>query len=134
MTKKELKASDRSHAIDTLKEWGLKDGSIVHAKVNHVSSSGMSRNIGLYLAQKNGVIINISFHAAVALGWKYKDGYTGGVVVSGCGQDMLFATVDALSWAMGFGSLCQNHAQNKAEVKKYGGNTIKAIGLKYRSL
>lgn len=143
MTKKE---KVQQEAVDTLKQWGLVDGSTVYAKVNKVSASGMSRNIGLYIAvaapegEKQTVInrahvIDISYHAAKALEWRFKEGYAGGVVATGCGMDMLFATVDALSWAMGYGSLCQNRDQVEPEHKNAGGGkTMLAIGLKYRQL
>jgi hypothetical protein len=139
MTKKER---EQQEAVDTLKQWGVVDGTTVYAKVNKVSSSGMSRNIGLYIAkvwpkEKGGElqVVDISYHAARALGWPYKDGYAGGVRVSGCGMDMLFHTVSSLSYAMGYGSLCQKHDQTEPEEKKgINGQTITAIGLKYRQL
>ena len=127
MTKKD---KEKLEAIATLKEWGVIDGVTINAKVNHVSQSGMSRNVGLYII-KNGDLLNISYWAAKALEWGYKDGYNGGVKVSGCGMDMLFATIDALSYAMGYGSICQDRDQVKP-VEKYGG--VIAIGLRYKQI
>lgn len=132
MTKKER---EQAEAVDTLKQWGLVDGSTVFAKVNKVSSSGMTRNIGLYIVdQKEARPVDISYHAAKALEWGYKDGYDGGVRATGCGMDMLFATIDALSWAMGYGAICQDRDQTEPIEKRTGSGTIKAIGLKYRQL
>ena len=117
MKKKEL---IKLEAVNILKEWGIAPGIEVYGKVNHVSSSGMSRNIGLY-AILDGRIVNISYHAARAMEWGYKDDYNGGVKVGGCGMDMIFHTIDTLSWAMGYGSLNQE--------------TGKVMdGLKYRHL
>lgn len=140
------KQAAQQAAVDTLKQWGVVDGTTVYAKVNKVSASGMSRNIGLYVAMpapegKNQSVVNsahvvdISYHAAHALGWPYKDGYNGGVRVSGCGMDMMFHTVHSLSYAMGYGDMCQDRDRT-APIEKKGvdGTTIKAIGLKYRSL
>lgn len=121
MTKKER---EQAEAVDTLKQWGLKDGSTVFAKVNKVSSSGMSRNIALYIVdKKEGRPVDISYHASKALEWGYREGYDGGIKVSGCGMDMLFHTVYSLSYAMGYGALNQSHDE-----------TIKTTGLKYRQL
>lgn len=143
MTKKQR---EQKEAVDTLKQWGVVDGSTVYAKVNHISSSGMSRNIGLYIATptttKKGAEIlgpaainDISYHAARALEWGYKDGYKGGIRVSGCGMDMMFHTVYSLSYVMGYGDLCQDPNRTEPiEKRRVNGETIKAIGLKYRSL
>ena len=124
------KEKERLEAVKTLKEWGVIDGITINAKVNNVSQSGMSRNVGLYII-KNGDLLNISYWAAKALEWGYKDGYNGGVKVSGCGMDMLFHTIDALSYAMGYGSICQDRDQVKP-VEKYGG--VIAIGLRYKQI
>lgn len=139
------KEREQKEAVDTLKQWGLVDGSTVYAKVNKVSASGISRNIGLYLVQSaregqsqkvvnGGHVIDISYHAAKALEWPFRDGYNGGVRATGCGMDMLFATIDALSWAMGYGSLCQDLDQTEPTEKRTASGTMKAIGLKYRQL
>ena len=123
MNKKQVAQKE---AVDTLKQWGLVDGSTVYAKVNKVSASGMSRNIGLYLVRKDGSINDISYHASKALEWGYKDGYNGGVRVSGCGMDMLFHTVYTLSFAMGYGALNQTNDTTK--------NKDGFIGLRYKQL
>lgn len=129
------KQREQMEAVDTLKQWGAVDGSTVYAKVNKVSASGMSRNIGLYVSLGDGEIHDISYLAAKALGWSFKEGYTGGVRASGCGMDMLFHTIDSLSYAMGYGSICQDREQvTPTEKRGANGSTILAIGLKYRQL
>ena len=130
------KQREQSEAVDTLKQWGLVDGSTVYAKVNRVSASGMSRNIALYIVdKKEGRPVDISYHASKALEWGYRDGYDGGVKVSGCGMDMLFHTVYSLSYAMGYGDMCQDRDRTEpVEKRGSNGETIKAIGLKYRQL
>ena len=124
MNKKER---EQKEAVDTLKQWGLVDGSTVYAKVNKVSGSGMSRNVGLYMSI-DGKVKDISYHASKVLEWGYKEGYAGGVRVSGCGMDMLFHTVYSLSYAMGYGALQQN-PYSDAEKNKDG-----FIGLRYSQL
>lgn len=124
------KQRDQAEAVATLKDWGLVDGTLVHAKVNHVSASGMSRRIGLYFI-KDGELVDISYHASKAMDWGYKDGYDGGIKVSGCGMDMLFHTIDVFSYAMGYGDICQQRDRVKPIEKNQG---VKAIGLKYKQI
>lgn len=120
------KERERLEAVARLKEWGVNDGMTIYAKVNNVSASGMSRNVGLYVSINNE-LIDISYWASKALEWPYKEGYNGGVRVSGCGMDMLFHTVYSLSYAMGYGSL--NQTRDSMEKNKDG-----FIGLRYRSI
>lgn len=117
------KQKEQSEAVNTLKGWGVSSGTTVWAKVNKVSASGMSRRISLYLATDNkgdSNIIDISYMSGKAMGWNYKEGYNGGVQVRGCGMDMLFHTVDSLSYAMGYGAINQGEEGSK--------------GLRYRQL
>lgn len=125
MTKKEIAQAE---AVKTLKEWGVADGTHIYAKVTRVSASGMNRRVQLFITEcPEGRIIDITYWAAKALEWGYKDGYNGGISVSGCGMDMLFHTVYSLSYAMGYGSLNQGHEN----VEK---NNAGHYGLRYRSI
>ena len=116
MTKKQ---AAQAEAVKVLKEWGVNPASVVYGKVTRVSASGMSRRIQLFIY--NDGIINISYHAAKAMGWGYKDGYNGGISVGGCGMDMIFHTIDTLSWAMGY------HTQA-------GEDNTNCYGLNYKQL
>ena len=105
MTKKE---NAQAEAVKTLEEWGVVDGTTIHAKVVRVSASGMSRQIRLYVIDGDR-LMDITYWSAKALEWGYGgDGYRDGIKVSGCGMDMLFHTVDCLSYSMGYGSLAQS--------------------------
>ena len=107
MTKKELQ---KQEAVQVLKSWGVAPLTVVYAKVTRVSASGMSRRIQLFIHHNNKgepEIINISYWAARALEWGYKEGYNQGISVGGCGMDMLFHTIDCLSYAMGYGAIAQ---------------------------
>lgn len=133
MTKKEIAQAE---AVKTLQEWGVMDGATIYAKVVRVSASGMSRHVRLYFIPNTGEITDISYWGAKALEWGYAgDGYREGIRVSGCGMDMLFHTIDSLSYAMGYGSICQQQGDTEPiEKRGRNGQTIKAIGLRYRSL
>lgn len=108
MTKKEAL---KNEAVGVLKTWGVNPETVVYAKVTRVSASGMSRRVQLSIigTGHNGrpEIHDITYWAAHALGWSYKEGYNQGISVGGCGMDMLFHTVDCLSYAMGYGKLKQ---------------------------
>lgn len=136
MNKKEIAQAE---AVKTLKEWGVVDGTTIYTKVARVSASGMNRKVQLFIAlrKKEGgaEIIDISYWSAKALEWGYKDGYNGGINVGGCGMDMLFHTVYSLSYAMGYGDMCQDRDRTEPiEKKGRNGEIIKAIGLKYKQI
>jgi len=75
----------------------LKPGKKIWANVDHVSASGMSHVISLYIVH-NGEIVNISHRAAIITGWR--ESKNGGLIVSGCGMDMGFHTVYTLARCM----------------------------------
>lgn len=111
MTKAQQK--EQEEAIKDIKKWGITDKKTIHARVVRVSKSGMSRHVRLYIIDGE-YIRDISYLSAKALDWKYSgDSYNEGIIVSGCGMDMLFHTVDCLSYAMGYGSLNQREQKNK---------------------
>ena len=125
MTKKEIAQAE---AVKTLQEWGVVEGTTIYAKVVRVSASGMSRHIRLYFL-KDGEIVDISYWSAKALEWRYKgDGYNEGIIVSGCGMDMMLHTVCSLSYAMGYGAMNQTKDGMERNAKEG------KIGLRYRQM
>lgn len=88
---------DQAYAVERLLSYYLKEGDRVYTMNRHISSSGMSRDISLFVA-RDGEIMNITYYAAHALGWRLveRNGYRA-VRVSGCGMDMGFHTVYTLS-------------------------------------
>jgi hypothetical protein len=69
------------------------------AIVNSVARSGMSRRIELYTTDEKGNFDRIGYHVAHVIGWPYSVD-KGGILVSGCGMDMVFHTVSTLNYAM----------------------------------
>ena len=96
MTKKQR---EKEEAKQRLLEW-LKPGDTVYTIVERVSRSGMSRNIRVvvFLDNKASEGIHPNHAVATLLGWTLKrvNGYDT-VHVSGCGMDMGFHLVYALS-------------------------------------
>ena len=80
--------------IAELKGW-IPEGGEVHTRVEHVSQSGMSRNIVPIVATPDGSIINLSWHLwNLGIGSRPRGRYAGrSVTMGGCGMDMTFALV-----------------------------------------
>jgi len=77
-------------------------GTRIYGIIRHVAPSGMSRVIDLLTitpgTNDDGELIirTLSYNAARVLGLKLSEKH-GGVIVHGCGMDMLFWAVDALA-------------------------------------
>jgi hypothetical protein len=89
--------------LTRLREWFPK-GSTVYTIIRHVSSSGMSRTIGVvalsYLPDSERIIaLHPNFSVAEVLGLKV-DPKREGIKVSGCGMDMAFSIVYDLGVAL----------------------------------
>lgn len=98
---KQERALDRAGAIanlatDLTSEHVTRDRDgrpIVHTIVTHVSRSGMTRHMRLFMVYA-GQICEITSRTARALGWRTKDGV---LIVHGVGMDMGFHTVYSLA-------------------------------------
>ena len=99
LTKQE-KAQEREYARERLLTHYLKEGQTVYVLVRSVSSSGLSRNLNLFVVNE-GKIEEITYYAGHALGWRLveKNG-TRSLRVEGVGMDMGFHTVESLSYAL----------------------------------
>ena len=68
----------------------LKPGDVIQTKVLHVSRSGMTREIGVYVARVSDdgqpYVEDLSWHVAVLTGQRISD--RGSVIVRGAGMDM----------------------------------------------
>lgn len=98
ITKKTNEAIDRELARMELREMFAKqDRPTVYTVLRHVSQSGMSRDISLFIVEDNR-LRNITYKVAIALGEKPKDKNGQRVIrVNGCGMDMGFHLVYGLS-------------------------------------
>lgn len=76
----------------------------VYAIIRKVSASGMTRHIDFY-AYNKGRMEPLTYRMAVCLGWRY---YKGNLVISGCGMDMVFHTVDSLCRTIGLKKIPQH--------------------------
>lgn len=102
MSKKQ--ESEKQEAIARLRKW-IKPGSTVYTVIRNVSRSGMSREIGVVLIDKDGSMLHPNHAVSKALGWRL--GKKDGVIVGGCGMDMGFHLVYSLgSVLFGHGDEC----------------------------
>lgn len=80
----------------------LKPGDVIQTKVLHVARSGMTREIGVYVARKAAdgqhYVADLSFDVAVLTGLRLSD--RRGVVVGGVGMDMGFHLIYSLGRAL----------------------------------
>lgn len=89
------KEREMKEAVKDLRAHWLKPNDTVYTLVTHVSRSGMQRVIRV-LVIKDNKPLDISYATGRALGWKRSNKHDG-VVVNGCGMDMGFHLVYALS-------------------------------------
>ena len=82
----------REDVIDYLKS-SLKDGDTIYTSVQHVSQSGMTRDIKIIKINEN-TPLNYNYYVSKALGYRIRNN---GVRIGGCGMDMGFAIVYHLS-------------------------------------
>ena len=82
----------REEVIEYLKS-SLKDGDTIYTSVQHVSQSGMTRDIKIINIKENRPY-NYNYYVSKALGYRIKNN---GVRIGGCGMDMGFALIYNLS-------------------------------------
>lgn len=95
MTKAQV--AERDEALDYLREL-LQPGDTIHLTLEHVSRSGMVRDVVPYVIKDNDPIY-LGGYVATALGWPRRAGKDG-VRVDGCGMDMGFHLVYTLAWRL----------------------------------
>lgn len=113
-TKKQLQ--ERAEAREKLR--AIVDPSKrVYTMLRHVSASGMSRDISLFVVEGD-TLRNITYLAAQALGERVRDSHGQRAIrVSGCGMDMGFHLVYNLSWALySTGDLAADNARRAGYV------------------
>ena len=89
--------AERAESFANLRKW-LKPGDTVHTILDHVSRSGMSRNIRVVLL-KDGEAFHPNYAVSVVLGMS-RAKHGDGIVANGCGMDMGFNIVHNLGYAL----------------------------------
>lgn len=89
--------AERAEFIEKLREI-VPPGTKVYTSLTHVSASGMSRSIKVYI-MTGGEPHEITYWVAKALDYRIND-RRGGVKIGGCGMDMGFHLVNSMSYAL----------------------------------
>ena len=128
------KEKDKQEAILRLREM-IKPGDTLRTVLRHVSRSGMSRHISVLRAGCH----DITYLAGMVLNYRLAD--DGGLVVGGCGMDIGFSVVYALSvhlFPAGFecvGDRCPSNdhvngdRNHKPHLHKEGGYALRHLWI-----
>ncbi len=124
------KQSEHEEAVENLREI-LKPGDTVYTILRHVSRSGMTRYIDVYVFRDNEPRY-ISYWASKVLDWKMSRTQEG-IKIGGCGMDMGFHLVYSLSHRLfpkGFGEpchVCGYRPSTKEEANHYNDNFTEGV-------
>lgn len=90
---KQALTPEQAKALEFLRRF-LRKGTTIYTVLRHVSTSGTSRYIDLYVVKQNEPI-RLTWSASVMLGWTYSR-HLEALRVSGCGTDVGFQAVHTL--------------------------------------
>lgn len=123
MTKKS--DAEREEARTKLREW-LKPGDTVYTVLRHVARSGMSRDISIVLIRPDGETLHPNYSVAKAIGARLVNahGYDA-IRMGGCGQDMGFAIVYELGYALWPKGTGKPHGTRNGAPDSDGGYALK---------
>jgi len=111
----------RKQAIAHLKQF-IKPNTTVCTILRHVSASGMSREISLCIVAPDKSIMDVTYFAGIATG--YKKGKRNGLLVTGCGMDMGFHLVYQLGCALWPTGTPEPHGTRNGEPDTAGGYAL----------
>lgn len=119
---KKIDRESQEKAIHNLKhDYGIKPKSEIYTLCEHVSRSGMSRSIRLFIARKNE-LLNITWTVSQALGERLNK--NGGITVGGCGFDAGFELVYNLGHALWPNGTSKPHSTRNGEPDSDGGYAL----------
>lgn len=121
MSKKQEKEQEIKDSIQRLRKW-LRPGDRVFTRVDHVSSSGMSREISCFISRGREVI-NISWYVARAL--EYTQGKNDGIKIQGCGMDMGYHIIYSLGAVLWPNGTRKPHSTHNGEPALSGGYALR---------
>ena len=89
LNKQESKDFDKFTALRALvSSMNLQKDNVIVASVKHVSSSGMSRDIGFAMITSQGHLFNMTYCMSLLAECKLNDNHS--IRIGGCGMDMIF--------------------------------------------
>ena len=112
---------ERAEAIANLRE-RLQPGDVIFTRLNHVSASGMTRWLDLFVIRDNEPP-RLSWSAAAATDYTYCDRRES-LKIEGCGMDMGFSAVYSLGRALWPDGTDSPHGTRNGEPDTDGGYAL----------
>ena len=119
-TLKDSANDDQFYLINTL---GIKPGDIIYTKLEHVSKSGMTRWLNLYVIKDNEPL-RITWAVCQVADFKYSERHEA-LKIEGCGTDMGFSAVYQLGHALWPNGTSEPHSTRNGEPDTDGGYALK---------
>ena len=113
---------ERAEAITDLRAQ-LKPGDVIFTRLNHVSASGMTRWLDLFVIRDNEPL-RLTWSAAAATDHSYCDRRES-LKIEGCGMDMGFSAVYSLGRALWPDGTESPHGTRNGEPDTDGGYALK---------
>ena len=113
---------ERAEAIAHLRKQ-LKPGDVIFTRLNHVSASGMTRWLDLFVIRDNEPL-RLTWSAAAATDYVYCDRRES-LKIEGCGMDMGFSAVYSLGRALWPDGTDSPHGTRNGEPDSDGGYALK---------
>ena len=113
---------ERAEAITDLRTQ-LKPGDVIFTRLNHVSASGMTRWLDLFVIRDNEPL-RLTWSAAAATDHSYCDRRES-LKIEGCGMDMGFSAVYSLGRALWPDGTESPHGTRNGEPDTDGGYALK---------
>ena len=113
----------QEEAAGTLLRW-LKPGSSVWTVLRHVSPSGMTRWLDLYVIDSDGEPIRLTYQTCLLTGYRY-DTNREALKIQGCGMDMGFQAVYNLGEALWPAGTSEPHGTRNGEPDSTGGYALR---------
>ena len=110
----------KTYLLDQL---GIKPGDTIYTQVEHVSKSGMTRWINLYVIKDN-VPLRITRQVCEAADFTYSMRYEA-LKIEGCGMDMGFQAVYCLGLSLWPDGTPEPHGKRNGEPDSNGGYALK---------
>lgn len=118
------KKTDKAEALETLRsQFKMVPGDTVYTVLRHVSPSGMTRWLDLYVI-RDGEPLRMTWSVANALGWTY-DRKREALKVGGCGMDMGFHAVYTLGSVLWREGTPEPHGRRNGQPDSAGGYALK---------
>ena len=114
--------TETAEALEQLRNL-LQPGDVIYTRLNHVSASGMTRWLDLFVIRDDEPL-RLTWSAAAATGYRYCERRES-LKIEGCGMDMGFSAVYSLGRALWPDGTDSPHGTRNGEPDRDGGYALK---------